>query len=199
MVTITDSRGCKASVNGIIGLTEKLPKIALTANDTQIYKTQKVVLTALTNAPDSISYHWMPEPSIEFPYRAITSARPDTTTTFFVIATDKYGCNAMDTITIFVKDFKCDIPNVYVPNAFSPNDDMVNDILYVESKVVDSLYFAIYTRWGEKVFETTDITKGWDGSYKGEKLSSAVFVYYIDATCINGQRLKKKGNISLLR
>ena len=199
LVTITDSRGCKASVNGIIGLTEKLPKLALTASDTQIYKTQKVVLTTITNAPDSISYHWMPEPSIEFPYRAITSARPDTTTTFFVIATDKYGCNAMDTITIFVKDFKCDIPNVYVPNAFSPNDDKVNDVLFVESKVVDSLYFAIYTRWGEKVFETTDITKGWDGSYKGEKLSSAVFVYYLDATCINRQRLKKKGNISLLR
>jgi gliding motility-associated-like protein len=198
-VTITDKHGCKTSLMGTIILKEQLPQLDAKANYHNIYKSQKTVLTAIANAPDSISYHWIPEKGLDNPYQAVTDARPDTTTYYVIYATDKYGCNAADTITIFVKDFKCDAPYVFVPNAFSPNDDKINDILYVESKVVDTLYFAIYTRWGEKVFETKDITNGWDGIYKGEKLSPAVFVYYIDATCINKQRLQKKGNISLLR
>jgi len=198
-VTITDSHLCSVVLGGSIEITNNFPQLKPTANKYKIYQSQSVIVTAIKNAPDSNSYHWMPEMSLENPDKAETIAHPDSTTTYFVVATDQYGCSSIDTITIFVRNFKCDEPYVFVPNAFSPNDDKINDILFVESTVVDSLYFAIYTRWGEKVFETRDITIGWDGMYKGEKLSPAVFVYYIDATCINKQRLQKKGNISLLR
>jgi len=198
-VIITDGHGCKTTIGGTIGLTIKLPKLDAYAEKTKIYRSQSTKLIAIKNAPDTISYKWIPNDGLETPNQAVTIATPDTTTLFFVYAIDQYGCQSIDTVTIFVRDFKCDAPYVYVPNAFSPNDDKVNDILFVESKVVDTLYFAIYTRWGEKVFETRDITNGWDGTYKGEKLSPAVFVYYIDAVCIDKQRLQKKGNISLLR
>jgi len=197
--SITDKHGCSTTINETIILKEQLPLLDATTDKSILYIPQKTTITAIKNAPDTITYSWVPSSGLENPNSAVTIAQPDTTTTYFVFATDKYGCYSKDTITIQVRDFKCDAPYVFVPNAFSPNDDKINDILYVESKVVDTLYFAIYTRWGEKVFETTDISKGWDGIYKGEKLSPAVFVYYIDATCINDQRLQKKGNISLLR
>lgn len=198
-VIVNDSHGCVIVRSGTIGLTVKLPKLDAYAEKTKLYKSQSTKLIAIKNAPDSITYKWIPEDGLETPNKAVTIAKPDTTTLYFVYAIDQYGCQSIDTVTIFIRDFKCDAPYVYIPNAFSPNDDKVNDKLFVESKVVDSLYFAIYTRWGEKVFETRDITKGWDGTYNGEKLSPAVFVYYIDATCLDKQRLQKKGNISLLR
>jgi len=198
-VTITDSHNCSNVVHGTIAVTKRIPLLQASVDNSHIYKSQSSILTAVPFAPDTVSYHWIPEKGLNNPNSAQTVAHPDTTTLFVVYATDHYGCIAMDTVTIFVRDFKCDAPYVFVPNAFTPNEDKVNDILYVESHVVDTLYFAIYTRWGEKVFETNDITKGWDGIYKGEKLSPAVFVYYIDATCINKERLQKKGNISLLR
>ena len=89
----------------------------------------------------------------------------------------------------------------YLPNAFSPNGDKENDVLYLYGNplCLKSMHLVIFNRWGEKVFESTDINKGWDGSYKGEIQNTAVFNYYLDATLINGDKLNKKGNISLIR
>jgi gliding motility-associated-like protein len=61
------------------------------------------------------------------------------------------------------------------------------------------MYFAIYDRWGEKVFETSDPSFGWDGSFRGEKLEPAVFDYYLKVDCYNHVYFEKKGNITLLR
>ena len=85
-----------------------------------------------------------------------------------------------------------------MPNAFTP-DESVNNILYVRSSVIENVYFVIYNRWGEKVFETKNINKGWDGTYNGRKCDPAVFDYYIEATCLNKDTYKHKGNITLIR
>ncbi len=57
----------------------------------------------------------------------------------------------------------------------------------------------IYNRWGEKVFESTDPSFCWDGTYKGKALDLAVFVYYIVADLTNNEKVERKGNISLIR
>ena len=57
----------------------------------------------------------------------------------------------------------------------------------------------IFNRWGAPLFETDDINKGWDGKFNGRKSDPAVFDYYIEATCINNDTFKHKGNITLLR
>lgn len=92
-----------------------------------------------------------------------------------------------------------DCGEMFVPNAFSPDNNGENDMECVYGKCVKSLYFAIYDRWGEKVFETTDINKCWDGTYKGKEMNTAVFVYYMKATLFTGEEVNKKGNISLIR
>ena len=72
-------------------------------------------------------------------------------------------------------------------------------MLYVRCNVLKSIYFVVYDRWGEKVFETQDIQQGWDGTFKGSKLSNAVFDYYIKATYYSGKVVEKKGNVTLVR
>lgn len=89
--------------------------------------------------------------------------------------------------------------NFFVPNAFSPNGDGNNDFLFVRGKNIVELNFAIYSRWGEKVFETINISEGWDGTFRGEKMESAVFAYYLTLTYADGKTEVKKGNISLIR
>ncbi|NNC94931.1 MAG: gliding motility-associated C-terminal domain-containing protein, partial [Chitinophagales bacterium] len=107
------------------------------------------------------------------------------------------GCEASSQIeSIDVKEFDDDI---FVPSAFSPNDDNLNDKFYIVSKNVASAYFAIYNRWGERVFETNDLSRGWDGTHKGELLNPDVFVYYLKGVFYDGESFLKKGNITLIK
>jgi gliding motility-associated-like protein len=93
----------------------------------------------------------------------------------------------------------CDEPFIFVPNAFTPNNDGNNDILYLYTLYADDIYFAIFNRWGEKVFETKNRTVGWDGTYKGREVDPGVFDYYLEVRCYNQKQFKKKGNITLIR
>jgi gliding motility-associated-like protein len=91
---------------------------------------------------------------------------------------------------------------LYVPNAFTPNADGENDFFkpYAPFGVIREMYFAVYDRWGELMYETDNIyDKGWDGTYKGKKLPPDVYVFYFDAICIDDDNFIKKGNVTLLR
>ena len=65
--------------------------------------------------------------------------------------------------------------------------------------LVERLNFELFDRWGELIFQTTDLTRGWDGTYKGKPVDPAVFVYHLTAYCIDGQRYFTKGNVTVLR
>jgi len=89
---------------------------------------------------------------------------------------------------------------VGVPNAFSPNGDGYNDILYVRGFNVLELNFKLFNRWGELVFETNNLDEGWDGIYKGQSHEMDVFAYLLNARLTTGELIKDEtGNITLLR
>lgn len=89
---------------------------------------------------------------------------------------------------------------IFVANVFSPNGDGFNDFVFARGTALTEVEFIIYDRWGQKVFETKDITVGWDGkSPKGEPLNTAVFVYVVKGKFKNGDETTHKGNITLLR
>ncbi len=90
-------------------------------------------------------------------------------------------------------------PDIFIPNIFSPNNDGNNDVLYVRGQGIKELEFVIYDRWGEKIFESTDMTYGWDGTFKNKVLSTAVFTYYVKAIGYGGDAIEKKGNVTLVR
>jgi gliding motility-associated-like protein len=89
--------------------------------------------------------------------------------------------------------------DIFIPNIFSPNNDLNNDVLFVRSHNIKEMIFSIYNRWGEKVFESKEISKGWDGTYKGLACNEGVFFYYLNATLQDGTIVQKKGNVTLIR
>jgi len=117
------------------------------------------------------------------------------TTQYCVTASNAAGC-VDSACTYVVVDVQCG--ELFIPTAFSPNNDGENDLLYVMGSCIEDLNFAIFDRWGEKVFETSDPSIGWDGSFKGKALDAAVFVYYLKAT-VKGVDVDKHGNITLVK
>ncbi len=154
--------------------------------------------TVLTATPVGFDYQWSPSASVDQPNAATTTASPTETTTYTVTISDG-DCIYTDAVQVRVFDFTCGPPNIYVPNAFTPNSDNLNELLYVRGNYITDLYFVIYNRWGEKIFETRSLNEGWDGTYKGRDVDPAVFVYYLEAVCEDGQNYFDKGNITVIR
>ena len=116
------------------------------------------------------------------------------------VVTDINGCVSKADIEL-KKRTKCADDMVFVPNAFTPNGDGKNDILYARGSSLNGItIFRVFDRWGTLMFETNDITKGWDGTFGGKLVNPDVYVYYVEAPCVlDGQAILKKGNVTVLR
>lgn len=90
-------------------------------------------------------------------------------------------------------------PLADLPKGFSPNGDGTNDILFVRGSGIETLDLKVFNRWGEIVFETTDVNKGWDGKYKGKEQPMEAYAYVMNVTFVDGTSFYKKGNVTLLR
>ena len=130
----------------------------------------------------------------------VVTITPTKTGEYTIYFTDQNGCQqVLKTIYVEVITNECNEGVVYLPTGFTPNNDGANDILYIRSNFITEVYLTIYDRWGEKLFETNDIKKGWDGTHKGKLLDQGVYGYYMTFTCNNGEESFKKGNITLMR
>ncbi|MFI5221771.1 MAG: T9SS type B sorting domain-containing protein [Bacteroidia bacterium] len=89
--------------------------------------------------------------------------------------------------------------NIFVPNAFTPNGDGKNETFFPVVRNVKSLHFEIYNRWGELLFETSQMNKGWDGTFQNSFVQPDVFVYRITYTGLNDEVNVLKGNVTLLK
>jgi len=147
------------------------------------------------NASGGNTYQWAPPSFLDNANSPNPITTPLNNIMYVVYITDSYGCSNTDTVNIEVDD----ATDIFIPDVFSPNGDGQNDILYVRGKGIKEIEFIIYDRWGEKVFESSDLNKGWDGSFKSKLLSTAVFVYYIKAISYNDQAYERKGNVTLIK
>lgn len=195
-VLATSSVGCQVTLNKSIYVSPLpiLPILA-SANKNIIYAGETV---QLSSTPSGYSYSWSPATGLNNSALQNPIATPTVTTTYTVSVSDS-GCVRSSDVTITVIDVICGPPDLYVPNAFTPNGDSDNDILKVRGNNITSMTLRIYHRWGEKVFESTNQNDGWDGTYKGKDCDPAVFVYYLDVTCLGGETHQEKGNITLIR
>lgn len=191
--TVTDANGC--TTVSTVTLTSSTGLNVTISNDTTISAGQNVQL----NAGTGVSYSWSPSSGLSCTTCPNPVANPTATTTYTVIVTDANGCTGLATVTISVLNQCGDNGTLFVPDAFSPNGDLANDFLFVRGPGISEFYFAVYDRWGEKVFESTDQTIGWDGMYKGKACDPAVFVYYLKAICYTGTEIIQKGNVTLFR
>jgi gliding motility-associated-like protein len=153
----------------------------------------------LTDFNPNYFYEWVPQDGLSDPFIHNPEAAPLETTEYVLIITNEFGCSAERVDTIFVLNPDCDEPNIFIPNAFTPNGDGSNDVLFVRSNIIENMELSIYNRWGELVFRTTDQTEGWDGHYKNQQLAPDVYGFYLRADCFNGMEFTKKGNVMILR
>ncbi len=111
---------------------------------------------------------------------------------------DSFGCIRTDTVTVIESENSTE---VFVPNAFTPNGDGVNDIWYPVGEGMEDFELQIFTRWGELIFTSNSTDVGWDGTFKGDAAQNGVYVYkmwYIN-TCIGSDFVQKFGHIVLVR
>jgi gliding motility-associated-like protein len=154
--------------------------------------------SATVYASGGLSYSWSPNlnGSIACPTCSSTVVQPTLTTQYIVVASNSIYCKVQDTVTVIV-DINCG--DFFIPNVFSPNGDGLNDLINVHGRCISTFNLQIFNRWGEKVFETSSLSESWDGTFRGQKLDTGVFIYKADGVSIDGQEFKMKGNITLLR
>ena len=137
---------------------------------------------------------WTPQGLLQNPYSLNAFTVPlDTTTTFTLAVTSIKGCSDTAMVTINVNKL------LLMPSAFTPDGNNYNDIFRIPRGVSLKLFeFAVYNRWGHKVFSTSDIAKGWDGRYAGVLCNTGSYIYTIDGI-LQGRKVLLKGNVILIR
>jgi gliding motility-associated-like protein len=195
-VSATNSVGCVIQDSILVGV-DNLPitNVNATASSDTIFEGNTVQLNV---TPSGYSYSWTPSAGLSDATIQNPIATPGQTTTYYVTVSSN-GCSKQDSVTIFVKEVVCGPPDLFIPNAFTPNVDNKNDHLYVRGNNLREVIFRIYDRWGELVFETYDQSIGWDGTFKGKPCDPAVFVYYVEVLCVDNEKYFEKGNITLIR
>jgi gliding motility-associated-like protein len=113
-----------------------------------------------------------------------------------VIGKDEYNCT--DSASIRIETHPC--CELGIPNAFSPNGDGINDyFLPVTNGNPVAYAFYIYNRYGQKVFQSINIEKGWDGTYNNLPADIGTYHFYLKSECANGEKTERKGDVTLLR
>lgn len=152
------------------------------------------ILAQVTMGTSPYSYLWSNAQSTD----SLSGLPPSVYT---VLVTDANGCTANGSAEVQASSVPCEIiiPTIFLPNIFSPNGDGSNDVFLVRGQGIRSVYLKVYDRWGELVFETRDIALGWDGTYRGQDMETATYIYVVEAVFDNGEEYKDKGNITLVR
>jgi gliding motility-associated-like protein len=196
-VEATNQFGC-TGVDTILVINSSIfPPLQVQSSVDSVFPGGTVQLDA-TYSPNYI-YDWQPDSSLTINGTNNPKANPYVPTAYTLVIEDENGCKNADTIFVRMKSFECELPYIFIPTAFTPNNDGNNDEFFVRANSITDVYLAIYNRWGQRVFETTNLKNGWDGTFNGMPLESAVFGYYLEIECYNGQTHFQKGNISLIR
>jgi gliding motility-associated-like protein len=145
-----------------------------------------------------LNYYWSSPSSsiINFPLSANAIATLNDDATFYLKVTDAIGCEGRD--TIFIKTYYG--PNYYIPNSFSPNGDGLNDIFRaIPVGMANTVYYRIFNRNGQLVFETNQWLKGWDGTFKGKPQPIGTYVWMVGGTDKYYKKVEMKGTVNLIR
>lgn len=186
-VATTDDKGCKYSDTIIItGLEDPSFDIG---NDTTICKKRQLTLSA-GSLPGSV-YTWSDNVVSNHNTATVTEQG-----TYYVTVENKCG-TFTDSINVYTEECDCE---PFIPSAFTPNNDGLNDKLKPKFRCIVYTYkIIIANRWGGIVFTTTDPDAGWDGTLKGSSADVGTYVYYMQVTFTNGQRHTKEGDVALIR
>ena len=193
VVTVTDTLGCPKPVRDSIMINVTRVIADAGPRDTAVVLNQPLQLFAT----GGLNYQWTPSTWLNNPNINNPVSLPQDSIKYVVRVSDAQGCFSRDTINVRLFTVK---PGLYVPSGFTPNGDEINNIFRPIALGIRSLdLFKVFNRWGELVFETKVLGKGWDGTYKGVLQGTSTFVWYAEATDYLGNKLKRKGSVVLIR
>lgn len=194
IVQVNDLLGCPKPGFDTVLITVDDPKVDAGPPDTAIVINQPLQLFALGTAE---VYSWSPpnglnDATIQNPLAILSDNQR-----YIVKILTAAGCTASDTINVKVYKLK---PGFYVPNAFTPNGDGLNDIFKPIPIGMKSLrYFRVYNRNGIMVFSTGQFNDGWNGNYKGSPQDADTFVWTAEGEDYLGNIISEKGSVTLIR
>lgn len=169
--------------------------------DLSIRLGDSVRLDALTNLQD-VTVSWDPIIDLSCSDCLDPVAKPLATTVYTITVSNNGDCATSDDIRIVVDPE----PPVYIPNAFSPNGDGVNDVFTVQADGIlqNIQYFGVFDRWGNLIFERNNFApntqeNGWDGTYRLQQAPVGVYVYFVEILQPNGRLFKITGDVLLSR
>jgi gliding motility-associated-like protein len=162
--------------------------------DTTVARDQPVYLNAGGGA--GVAYTWTPADGLSDPAAEKPVAILDRDQQYALYSVTDKGCDSKS--KIFIKRYKG--PDIYIPNAFTPNGDGKNDALMVVPIGIRSFVFlSVYNRFGQQVYYGTDLSKGWDGIYNGRPQDTGNYIAVSKAIDYNGHVMVKRENVVLLR
>ena len=193
VVAVSDVQGCpKPAFDTILVQVEKLVAEA-GPRDTSVVVNQPLQL----NGTGGELFLWNPSNGLSDANIANPVATLSENQEYVLTVESNAGCTATDTIDITV--YKVD-PGLYVPNAFTPNGDGINDIFRPIPIGMKSLrYFRVYNRSGQLIFSTSIQNLGWDGTFKGKAQDSDVYVWIVEGVDYQGKTIFRKGSVTLIR
>ena len=198
IILLHDTAGCPYYDTTVIIRDTSLYHMSVWADNTHLYLTESTRLH-VTTVPGA-RYNWIPSNTLDHPTSPNPVATPtDTLTVYSVTVTDSLGCTWTGQLPLYCTEVICGRPNVSIPNTFSPNGDGINDRLCFSGDFITGFYIAIYTRWGEKVYESHDINDCWDGRYNDNWCMPGVYTYTCRIQCEAGLENLLKGDITLIR
>ena len=183
-VTVTNSGGCKGSDTVTVSTNPKpvnfLPADAAACEFTPFTLQAGTFSSYLWSTGDITNATFIPQ-----------------TGTYWLEVTDARGCIGRDSVVYSLKNCTRDI---YFPTAFSPDGNGRNDIFKpIVSNVLSHYRFRVFNRWGQEVFSSTDPSRGWDGTIRGAKQASGIFVWYCSYQFEGDPVKNEKGTVLLVR
>ena len=192
ILQVSDTYGCNFKVYDEVRVTMHPPVPAFAGNDT----------LATIGAPFQLSgsggieYTWTPAAYLDNASSQHPIAILSKDTKFYLTVKDPAGCLGYS--TVLVKAYHG--ATYYIPNAFTPNGDGLNDVFIpISPGIQRTFYFRVFNRWGKLMFESFDTKRGWDGSYRGMAQPPAVYVWVIKGVNIKGELIDMKGTVTLIR
>ena len=189
-IVATTINGCKDTLNYY---TTVYPAALISVPDSvTIYPGESYQIPNFTNCN---TFKWTPPYSLNSDVVSNPVATPEVSTKYIVHGVTTDGCMAIDSILINVESESV----IVMPNGFTPGNGRNSQFKVILKGMASLNHFRVYNRWGQVVFETTNISEGWDGTFNGEPQPLGVYVYQVEAVTSNGTPVLKHGNVTLLR
>lgn len=200
-ISIKDARNCR--IDTIVNVLQATPLSFNLGADTSITQGDRFTISPQYQGNDaSTEYVWTPADNLSCASCPVTEASPLQPTTYILNATNSFGCSFEDSIFIDVTPRRI----AYLPNAFTPNGDGLNDFAYIITVIPNTIVkrFEIFNRWGQKVFTASNTPAmlalaGWDGTFNGQRQPVDIYTYYFEVQWEDGKTSEYKGVLTLIR